>query len=588
MTKKAVAIDYSRKRLARLADKFYNEGNYLSALRFAYEELNGYGGDGDVFARLSDIYEGMGLHASAINWWFRFLDVAEEEDLPDIYEGLAVNYLNLGNENASAYYYNKLIDVDANLPEETKMDIVDAFSKSKRDLFRFTYPPRLADYSREMDAGSKALKHGDSKRAIVYLSMVEKGSKDYASAQEMQAVAYLLEGDTQKAEKICVDLLEEYPDDVRTLSTLAAVYLEQERKDESREIALKLYQLEQTDSEDLYKVATVCCENGLHAEAYEKFCQLEKKLPYDGRMLYFKGVAAFLCGKLNEAERTLDTLCTVYPDAEVAKYYLRALRNREQDIEEDKNETGETNAQEPLPEPTYFYHLPQEEREERCRAMIQMSKCAADEAQLFGLLALHDGYFRWAFDEMDGADHDLQYLAIATAVHVRADEFIRDVLLDSEVLDVLKVETLRMLYERNEETEIGLVLCHIYRNLCLSRIAIGRKKRKRFIEAHAKIASRFVVISDVYGKKMKATTESLYKSLSESGALDMVDNTDDLACAIFLLSGLKELGNNPQAIAQALDANYERVQALTDVALGRNQSPSISENTQEKRVEEEQ
>ena len=117
-------IDFSRKRLAKLADKYYNEGKYVSALRLAYREWNAYGGDPEVFARLSDIYEGMGLQGSAINCWFRFLDIAEEEDLPDIYEGLAVNYLNLGNESQSAYYYNKLIDADDTIPNETKMEIV--------------------------------------------------------------------------------------------------------------------------------------------------------------------------------------------------------------------------------------------------------------------------------------------------------------------------------------------------------------------------------------------------------------------------------------------------------------------------------
>ena len=576
MASKTMAIDYSRKRLAKLADKFYNEGNYLSALRFAYEELNGYGEDVDVFARFADIYEGMGLHLSAINWFYRFLDVAADEDLPDVYEGLAVNYLNLGNEAASAYYYNKLIDADANLPEETKMDIVDAFSKSKRDLFRFVYPPELADYSKEMERGSKALKHGDSERAIAALSAVAKGSKEYASAQEMQAVAYLLQGEMAKAETICVELLKEAPDDVKVLATLAAVYLEQDRKDESRAIALRLYELEQTDTEELYKVATVCCENGLHKEAYEKFCLLEKKLPYDGRMLYFKGVAAFLSGMLDEAESTFSVLCTVYPDAEVAKYYLRALKNR-----------GETDS-EPLPEPSYFYHLPQEEREERCRMMIEAGKRTGDEAQLFGLLALHDGYFRWAFDEMDGADHDLQYLALATAVHVGADEFVREVLLDCEVLDVLKVEALRMLYERNEDMELGLVLCHIYRDLCLSRIVVGRKKHKRFVEGYAKIASRFVVINDVYGKKLKVAAESLYKALAQNGGLDAIENTDDLACAIFVLAGLKELGGDLTAVARALDADAERVQNLLALATGRGETVTGTDGETVKKTSEEQ
>lgn len=52
---KSDTIDYSRERLAKLADKYYNEGKFFPALRFAYEEFNTYGGNGDVYARLSDI-----------------------------------------------------------------------------------------------------------------------------------------------------------------------------------------------------------------------------------------------------------------------------------------------------------------------------------------------------------------------------------------------------------------------------------------------------------------------------------------------------------------------------------------------------
>ncbi len=553
---KVKQIDFSRKRLGLLADKFYNEGKFLSALRIAYKELDAYGGDGEIFTRLSDIYEAMNLQGTALNWWFRFLDIAEEEELPEIYEGLAVNYLNLGQESASAYYYNKLIDADDTLSEETKFDIAEAFSAAKKEKFRFVYPPKLADYTKEVNLGSKALKLGDCDRAVEEFSKVARGSKQYAQAKEMQAIAYLLSGKPDDAEKACLDLLADEPDQVRVLATLAAVYLEQGRLEESKALALRLADLEVNDTDDLYKVATVCCENGLHEEAYRKFCVLDEKLPFDGRMLYFKGVSAYKSGRIDAAEDTFESLCTVYPDAEVAKYYLKAIRLY-------KEEGGEK------PELIYFYHLPQEERERRCHSLINIGKSPKDEAQIFGLLALHDGYFQWCFDEMDGGDHELQYLGLVTAVHVRADEFIQEKLLDYEVADVLKIETLRMLLERNEETEIGMVLCNIYRRLYLPRIAIGRKRRKRFLEGFAKVASKFIVIRDSYSDKIKQAAETLYQALASSESLDLVDNTDDLACAIFLLSGLKELGNNPEVIAGAFDANAVRVKVLISAAVSK-------------------
>lgn len=559
-------IDFGSERLGTIADKYYNEGNHLKALKLAYKQYDLYGGSGDVFVRLCDIYEAMGLHASAINWWFRFLNSASEEDLPDIYEGLAVNYLNMGNETIAAYYYNRLIDSDEGLPEETKLDIIDAFSKDKRSGFRFVYPPEISDYSKEVNLGSKMLKVGDCARALDTLSVVEKGSKDYAAAMEIRAVAQLLLGKEKEAELVCNELLTEKPDDIRVLATLAAVYLEQGRNEESHALAVKLAAMEQTNTDDLYKVATVCCENGMHAEAYQKFIELEKKIPFDGRMLYFKGVAAYKSGLFDKAEEAFDTLCSVYPDAEVAKYYLKAMRECREREEEGQAEG--LREEYGLSELSYFYHVPQSEREIRCRSLIHIGKAPKDEARLFGLIALHDGFFRWCFDEMDGTDHDLQYLAIITAAHVGADDFLGEVFLDSEVLDMLKIEALRLMYLRNVEEEIGLVLCHIYRKIRLLPVKIGRKRRRRFLGAYAKVASKFAVVRPDYGGRLKVAADVLYKKLAEREMLDLIQSEDDCACAIFLLSGIKDLGGNTAAVAGAFEANMENVQRLIDVVQG--------------------
>ena len=140
-------------------------------------------------------------------------------------------------------------------------------SIAKKDSIHFVYPPRLADYTKEMNVGSRSLKMGDCERAVDELSKIEKGAKDYAQAQEMIVVAHLLKGNPEAAEEVCVALLQDYPDDIRAQATLAAVYLEQGRAEESKALALRLAAQKQTEADDLYKVATVCCENGLHDQA---------------------------------------------------------------------------------------------------------------------------------------------------------------------------------------------------------------------------------------------------------------------------------------------------------------------------------
>ena len=560
MEKNTRKIDFSRKRLAALADKYYNEGKYVSALRLAYEEYRRYQGDEDAFMRIADIYEGMGLHGSALNYWYKVLDVAAPEELPDVYESIAVNYMNLGSETQAAYYYNKLIEVDDTLPSEAKMEIAQTFSKDKRSGFRFTYPPEIADFSGEIDKGSRALKAGDLKGTLHILSVVEKGNKDYASAREMQAVAHLLMDEKDKAEEICLELLEDNPEDIRALATLSAVYLEQGRTEESRALALKLCDMPQTKTDDIYKVATVCCENDLHEQAYEKFCQLDEKMPYDGRMLYFKGVAAYKSGKLQEAANVFDTLCTIYPDAEVCKFYLQELRrllaDREQGID-----AGD------YAEPSYFYHLPQAERESRAKTLLYISNASRDEAELLGMAAYADGYLHWCFDELDGGDLDLQYIALLAAERGEMDEFIREVLLDNEVADLLKVETLRLLYERNREDEFGLVLCHIYRKAHLLPLKLSREKRKKFLEGYAKVASKFGIIAEEYAYKLQASAQKLYDALKAQEALDLVDSADDCACAIFVLSGIKQQKNHVETAAMLFDANADKVRVLLSHAI---------------------
>lgn len=553
---KVLKIDFSRRRLRERAEKYYDEGNYLSALRFTYKEMSMYGGDGDTYTMLSDIYENMELYSSAVNCWFRFMDNCSGEDLPDIYEGLAVNYLNMGNEAQSAFYYNKLIDSDDTLTEENKADIADAFARDRRESFRFVYPPRFADYSEETEAGARALKNGDCKKAINILSRVEKGSSSYAVAREMQAVAYLLSENSAEAEKICEELVNQNPFNIQAHATLAAVYIEQGRKEDSKNLALRLCEIKTSSPEEIYKIATVCCENGLHDKALEKFRELEKSIPYDGNMLYFKSVAAYKSGDIPLAVATMENLCTIYPDAAVAEYYLKALRRH---LDEPEKIPG--------PEMTYFYRVPQEERELRCRTLAKIGKYPRADAELFGALALREGYFRWCFDEMDGMEHDLQYLAIVVAEHARVDCFLRDVLLDCEVSDILKIELLRLLYARNEDNGFGVVICNIYRDMHICRVKIGQKRHKRFVDAYAKTASKFAVINDVYGKKLHDMTESVYRVFQKKECWGLADSSDDLACSLYLLCGLKEIGKKSKTAAPAFGANAENVDKIMAAVL---------------------
>lgn len=550
-SEKIERIDFSKKRLKRQAEKFYEAGDYTSALRFAYEMEKAYGGDGDTFVMIADIYENMGLHTSAINYWFKFMDECDEEDLPEIYEGLAVNFLNLGNEAQSAYYYNKLIDVDDTLTMENKAEIADMFSPENKSALRFVYPPKLADYARETKLGGLALKSGDLSGALNMLSKVEKGAKEYPIAQEMQAIAHLLSGDSKKAEEICLALIEQDPKNIQAMATLGAAFVEQGRLEESKELALKLCKIPAKTTEEKYKIATVACENELHGVALEIFLDLEKEIPYDGNMLYFKSVAAFKSGNEALAIRSLEKLCALYPDAAVAEYYLKSIRKYALDIERAE-----------YPEISYFYRLPQKERDVRLQALIALNKASKMEAELMGAAFEREGYFHWCFDELDGMEYDLQYLGLVTAERARVDGFLREVLLDAEIKDALKIELIRLLFLRNEDNRFGAVLCNIYRETKTYKLRLGTRARGKFIAAYAAVASKFSFISDGYGERVKRETEKLYAFFKEKEAWSLLGEEEDVACVIYRLCGFKEIGKTLDAAVNAFQASYPVVEKI--------------------------
>ena len=561
MSAKVRTIDYGRRMLRSQAEKRYGEGDYLSALRYTGRETALYGADADSYARLADIYENMGLYTSALNCWYRYADVCSEEDLPEAYEGLAVNYLNLGNDAQSAYYYNKLIDSDDTLTGGDKAQIAEIFSVEKSSGFRFVYPPELADYRAETARGGAALKNGDIDGAIFFLSQVKKGAKTYAAAQEMLAVAALLKGDGEYAEEICFALLKENENDVQALATLSAIYSEEDRRGESRKIAEKLCSMQGESADDKYKIATVACENGMHEKALALFTELEKEFPYDGNLLYFKAVAAAECGKDALAETTLAHLTEIYPDAEVAKYYLRRLRLY-------KN-APEQNERPPF---TYFYKIPQEEKERRAERMRVLLKTplseAADEAEAL----LQEGVFRWCFDEMDGMEQELQWLAVQAAARGgeagsgACDEFLREALLDCEVRDAMKIETLRLLFERGRENDFGVVICNIYKSVHMPEVTLGKTRKKLFLRGYAAVASKFAVIGDTYGRKIRRVTEKTYSDLFFTGLLGEVKSPEALAAAVYLLCEFRDAGGKIKDACLLFSASEKEVRAILSAA----------------------
>ncbi len=570
MEEEKLTIEKKRKRFSRLAEQYFDKGDYLAALRFVHKEIEECGEDVDNLIRLADIYETMGLHDSAIHYWYKVIDVCAESDFPDVYEGLATNYLSLGDEQRSAFYYNRLIDADAMISEEFKQEVVQAFSKDKRSLFKVVYPEEKADYSKEIEEGSIALKNGNVDGAIDILSRVEEGSKEYARARETQAVAYLLKDRADVAEKICLELVESFPESAQAWSTLAAVYMEKGEKEKCVEIAKRLCTLPLKTTEEKYKVATVACEAELHEDAYRMFSELEESMPYDQKTLYFQAVAAYKCGRVERAIAILEKMCILYPKASVAKYYLEEIKKAADTLEKcgAGNEKGFTvcgYSNVNTVNISYYYRVPEDEKERRLKELFAIGKVSRKEARYLGEDVYKKGYFEWCFDELDGMDRDLQYLALMIAEHAGCDRFLRDALLNKDIPDLLKVEILREICKRNKTDSYGVVLAHIYREVPMHKIQIGKTARQKFLEAYANVYSKLALVKDENADAISDAAENLYFAAQEQGAEKLFYDEKSTACAIFVLSGIKDFGTNPASLVKLFETTEAKVERLLEV-----------------------
>lgn len=516
-------FDVSADRLLDLADEKMETGDQLGALRLLHKSIEMYGPAADEYASLADAYEEMGLFLLSADCWFRYLDVCAEEDAVDGYEGLASCFYNLGNEERSAYYFSKMTH-DAHVTPLHNFEIGELLrqQESGRETFRVIWPPERADYSAEIEEGLNALRVGDFEKAEEAFLRVHPASEGYSSAMNYLAVVYLLSERADKAEELCCKLLERTPDDVSVLSTYVAVLAEQGRTEEGRAVAERLARIPTKNPDELYKIATVCCEHKLYDAAYKHFCVIENIVNYDRPLLYFKAVAAFKSGRLRESAEALGKLLDIFPTAAVARYYYREIRRYMEDGKD-------------APEIDFFYRLPKNERDDRIKALLVLAEMHKKELKAFCAETDISELIEWCFDEMDGQDMKLQILGATVAFRCDLPDFILDEMLSLEVSDAVKLECLRLLCEKNKSFDCNIVVGEVLRKISFDKLEVGKERRAAFVKAYARSVARFAALDEEpYPESYRVAAIQIYEALAEQGALAQASDIDALACAIHL------------------------------------------------------
>lgn len=542
-------LDFSDEFMLESVEKRFQDGNYLGALKLLNKRNKMYGPSADAQAIAADIYEAMGLWQQAADAWFRFLDTCNEADFGEGYEGLAVAFMNMGNDVQSALYYHRAFAQEGEFSSEGLAGIGSFVRRMAAPHLHFV-PDDDAPCPELLAEGLACLKVGDLKKARDKFSEVPETSSDYPSAAGLSAMCALMLGDEEGAQKECEALLTEHPDNVQALTTYCAVLGAREDKEGARKAARRLTEIHTDATDDLYRIATALCETGLDEEAYEKLSLLKERLEYDDNVLWFHAVAAYKTGRIDAAIESLDLLTTIYPRKAVASYYLERMRGLE--------DGGDGFSM------SYYYRVPEEEYSTIANFLLAASTVEEQDARKISALPELDEFFRIAFDEMEGRDEKLQALAVRVAVRSHMDAVLREVLLDSTLEEYVKISILHELTMRNAEDSFGVVVCNVYREFFTHKIEVGDKKQEAFLKAFADVYAKFALLGDENEGKICAAAEDIYLTLEEAGALDYCDERAALAAAIYREARIKGGERSLAKIVELFDANRYTTQAILD------------------------
>ncbi|MGN0813730.1 MAG: tetratricopeptide repeat protein [Candidatus Coproplasma sp.] len=554
---KTHGIDLSEERLLAMASDYIESHNLIGALRMLNKNAELNGNTEYSYMLYAETYDDMELCEMCVNGWFKYIDYVQQSDFPsdfaDAYEGLAVSYMNMGQDETAAYYYNKLlIETAQELTKENREEIIQNFLSFQKPSLKFAYPPAIADYSEEIERGVSMMRDGDYDGAMEEFNKVHEGNERFIAARNYIAMCHIMSDRCEQAEQECLSILSRKSDDVQALSTLAAVKNQQSFTQESLALAKQLLTLNPEGTDEIYKIATVCCENGLHADAYQLFCRLENDLQYDFMIMYFKAVSAYNAGLKEVSLETFDNILTINPYAVTAAYYRDYVRIHLND---------DSYLKEPL---QYFYRLPLSQRESNLKILSAFVRLGKRNARILAEQIDLTDLIRWCFDDGDVNNaNELKLLGATCAVRAgNCDDLLRDILLDASMPDSLKMQTVCTIAERNEDAVYGVVMCNLYHKLTIPALNVGRKKRKTFVRAYSLLISGFAVINPDYAFLLNSAASKLYCKLEQEKRLADVSEHLSLAAAIFKLSGLREADMDDESICGFFGADIKKYSLL--------------------------
>ncbi len=319
-----VEFKKSSKLYRSLARRKVENGDYESAFGFLFSALSVCKNPYEIYGDLADAYSETGQFEKAVEYWFKYLNSAPENDCSVAYEELAVNFFYLDKYFEAGYYLHRKIIADGfvsreGLGEEIAEVLTTAIDKG---AYHIAYPFDRADYSYEKNLGKKAFNMGDYSTASKIYDSIPIECMDEESLGD-KAVAFFLQGEEEKSLETSKQSLKIKGANLTAFCNLCTYYFNKGDKEKSTFYYKKALECFDNSTEQSYHVASCAIEQDDHVVANECLERIVNERKYDVIMRFYYAVSLVNLGEYEKAKEHFSFALRLKPFDRVIKFYVK-------------------------------------------------------------------------------------------------------------------------------------------------------------------------------------------------------------------------------------------------------------------------
>ena len=508
----------------------------------------------DIYGDLGAVYSQLSLPEKSIEYWFKFLNYAKEEEKGEAYESLAMNYFYIDKPFEAGYYLHKKILLDGYISrDEIGEDIAEALGGDldNRECYHIAYPYDRADYSYQKKLGKKAFGQGDYYRAIDIYSKIPKECMDEESFGEM-ALSGFFEGDDQTTINACKDSLEITGENLTAYCNLSTHYYNKGDYNKSAYYYKKALSLFDRGISQSYQVATCSIEQKDHLTLNFCLSNIIKERKYDLSMRTYYAISFINTGDYESALNEFSFLLRLNPLDRVIRYYydlsLQLLG-------------GSEKAKRLLPL-KYQKDYPEKITEE-FRKLIGLLIAEKKDLSILKNPKNLDALY-WGINSSDEQTNKECAILLWFAKNINGREILTDLLMDMEVRPGVKRVIIYTLMIFNYTKEFGVIAGNRFTKIKRAKLCFEDcPESEKFLYAYATVIARTAFWEMDENKKLAKSINNLYKKYKDL-IIDLELNVEELAVATICLSKIDAL-KDAKEISALFGVKYSRIKNLIEL-----------------------